>query len=149
MQQSELSLPFVFVYFMTSFHSFSFVAFSSGINIAWDERSFVCASQFPEACVSERQISRVFWTIRNSRFPKIAHQNHTRSSYSFLPRSTLENISYSWIFRVHLKKFVSQIRCAARRDNMCLISSPASGCPFQFAPILRQLLVRHNRVVEQ
>ena len=42
--------------------------FSSGFNIAWDERSFVCTSRLPEASVSERQISRVFWTIRNSKY---------------------------------------------------------------------------------
>ena len=61
-------LLFLCAFFLTSSHSFSMVAFSSGINIAWNERSFVCASRFPEACVSERRISRVFWTIRNSRF---------------------------------------------------------------------------------
>ena len=27
--------------------------------------------RFPEAFISERQISRVFWTIRNSRFPEV------------------------------------------------------------------------------
>ena len=103
MQQSGLSLPFVFVcaFFMTFSHPFSIVAFTSGINIAWDERSFVCASRFPEACVSERQISRVIWTIPNSRFPKFADQNHIRSSYFLLPRFTLESISYSPdLFRV-------------------------------------------------
>ena len=61
-------LLFLCAFFMTSFHSFSIVAFASGINIAWVERSFVHTSRFPEACVSERQISRVFGTIRNSRF---------------------------------------------------------------------------------
>ena len=113
MQQSGLSLPFVFVcaFFMTSSHPFSIVAFASGINIAWDERSFVCASRFPEACVSERQISRVIWTIPNSRFAKFADQNHLRSSYFLLPRFTLESISYSpEFFRGYLKNLVSQIR---------------------------------------
>ena len=69
--------------------------FTSGINIAWGERSFIHTSRFPEAYVSERQITRVFWTIRNSRFPKLADQNHIRSSYFFLPKFTLESISYS------------------------------------------------------
>ena len=32
---------------------------------------FCTYSRFPEACVSERQISRIVWTIRNSRFPNI------------------------------------------------------------------------------
>ena len=87
MQQSGLSLLYVFVcllYDLLSFIPFPLSALSSGINIAWDERSFVCASRFPETCVSERQISRFFWTIRNSRFPKCADQNHIRSSFFFL-----------------------------------------------------------------
>ena len=62
---------FLCAFFMTSCHPFSNVAFAFEINIAWDVRSFVCASPFPEACVSERQISRVFWTIRNSRFLEV------------------------------------------------------------------------------
>ena len=59
MQQSGLSLPVVFVCLLYD-HSFSIVGFASGINIAWVERSFIHTSRFPEACVSERQISRVF-----------------------------------------------------------------------------------------
>ena len=98
-------LLFLYDFFMTSFHSSSNVAFSSGINIAWNERSAVCASRFPEACVSERQISRVFWTIRNSLFPKFAEQNNIRSSYFFLPRFTLESISYSPDFLGLLEEF--------------------------------------------
>ena len=97
-QCNKVDIPyllFLCAFFVTSFQSFSIVAFSSGINVAWDERSFVCASRFPEARVSERQISRVFWSTRNSRFPKFADQNHIRSSYLFLPKFTLENISYS------------------------------------------------------
>ena len=35
------------------------------------ERSLIHTSRFPEACVSERQISRIVRTIRDSRFPKI------------------------------------------------------------------------------
>ena len=106
---------------MTSFHSFSIVAFAFGINIAWLERSLVCASRFPEACVSERQISRVFWTIRNSRFPKFADQNHIRSSYFFLPRFTLESISYSPDFQGYLKKF-SHRYAVLRDETTCLLS---------------------------
>ena len=49
MQQGGLSLPFVLcAFFMTSFHSFSIVAFASGINIAWGERSFIHTSRLPE-----------------------------------------------------------------------------------------------------
>ena len=55
-----LVFSFLCAFFVTSFHSFSIVAFASGINISWNERSFVCASRFPEACVSEREISRIF-----------------------------------------------------------------------------------------
>ena len=126
---TKMDIPYLLfscAFFMTSFHSSSSVAFSSGTNIAWDERSFVHTSRFPEACVSEIQISRVFWTIRNSRFPKFADQNHIRSTYFFLPRFTLESISYSSNQKVYLKNFVSQIRCAARRDIVCLLS-PSNG----------------------
>ena len=115
-------LLFLCAFFVTSFHFFSIVAFSSGIIIAWDERSVIHTSWFPEACVSERQIFGVFWTIRNYRFPKFADQNNIRSSYFFLPRLSLESTLYSPDFEVYLKNFVSQIRCAARRDNMCLLS---------------------------
>ena len=59
-------------------------------------------------------------------FPNFADQNHIRSSYFFLPRFTLESISFSPDFQGYLKNLVSQIRCAARRDNMCLLS-PSKG----------------------
>ena len=62
-QYSKVDFPyylFLCAFLMTPFHSFSIVAFASRINTVWDERSFVCASRFPEACVSERQISRIF-----------------------------------------------------------------------------------------
>ena len=55
----------------TSFHSFSIVVFAFEINIALGERSSVCVSRFPDACVSERQISRIFRTIRNFRLPEV------------------------------------------------------------------------------
>ena len=74
-----------------------------------------------------RQISRIFWTIRNSRFPQFAEQNHIRSPHFFLPRFSRESISYSPDFtRFTWRIFVSQIRCAARRDNVCLLS-PSKG----------------------
>ena len=123
MQQSGLSLLlFLCAFFMTSFHFVSIVAFASGINIAWNERSFVFASRFPEACVSEKQISRIFWTICNSWFPKFAELNNIRNSYFFLLRFSLESILYSPDFEVYLNNFVSQIRCAARRNNIRLLS---------------------------
>ena len=46
-----------------------------------------------------------FWTMRNSRFPKFADQNHIRSSYFFLPKFTLESISYSPVFLRLLEEF--------------------------------------------
>ena len=94
----------------------------SPFNIAWGERSFVFTSRFPEACVSERQISRVLWTIRNTRFPKFADHNYIRIPHFVLPRFSLESRLYSPDFEVYLMNFVSQIRCAAKRDNMCLLS---------------------------
>ena len=96
MQQSRLSLLFCFCVLSLWPPSFLFPLspFASGINVAWDERYFVCASRFPDACVSERQISRVFWTVRNSRFPMFTDQKDIRSSY-FFPRVALESFSYS------------------------------------------------------
>ena len=57
--------------FMTSFHSLSTAAFASGINIAWEWKIFCTFSRFAEACVSERETSRIFWTIRSSRFLEV------------------------------------------------------------------------------
>ena len=54
---------------MTSFHSLSTAAFVSRINIAWGERSFIHTCRFPEASVSERQISRIVWTFVTLGFP--------------------------------------------------------------------------------
>ena len=110
MQQSGLSLLLFCVHLKkTSFHSFSTAAFASGINIAWCERSFIHTARFPEACVSERQISRIVRTISDSvsQFfvfcapahscvhSRFAEQINIRSSNFFLPRITLESISYS------------------------------------------------------
>ena len=42
-QCNKLDFPyllFLCAFFMTSFHSFSIVAFATGLSIAWDERSF-------------------------------------------------------------------------------------------------------------
>ena len=61
-QCNEVDFPyllFLCAFFMTSFHFFSIVAFSSEINIVWDERSCIHTARFPQACVSERQTSRV------------------------------------------------------------------------------------------
>ena len=119
-QQSGFSPPFVFLcaFFMTSFHSFSTVASASGINIAWNERSFAYTSRFPEACVSERQISRVFWTIRNSRFPKFAEQNNTRSSYFFLPRFSWEYLVPPGLLRLLEEFCLTDTLCRETRQHV-------------------------------
>ena len=82
MQQSGPSLPSVFC--VPFFHSFSIVAFASGINIAWDEKSCVHTSRF--GCPKHAS---------NSRFPKFADQNISRNSYFILPKFTLESVLYS------------------------------------------------------
>ena len=53
-RQRGLSFFFWCLLHDAPFLSFSIVACASGINSAWCERSFVCASRFHEACVSER-----------------------------------------------------------------------------------------------
>ena len=124
-QCSKVDFPCLLLwcaFFMTSFHSFFHCCLCIWNEHCWRERSFVHASRFPEVCVSERHISRVFWTISNSRFLKFTEQNNIQSSYSFLPRFTLESISCSPDFQGYSKNFVSQVRCAARRDNVRLLS---------------------------
>ena len=121
MQQSGLSISFVFYVpsLWPPLFLFHCRAFTSGTNIAWNERSFVCASRFPEARVSERQISRVFWTIRNSQFPKFAEQNNIRSSYSFLPRFSLESVLYSLDFESSLEEFcLTDTLCRETRQHV-------------------------------
>ena len=119
MHQSGLSLPFVFVCLFYDLLSFLFhCRFAFEINIGLDERSFVCASRFPRACVSERQISRVFWTIRNSRFPKFADQNHIRSSYSFFPGSHLWVSRTPQILRVTWR-ILSHRHAVPRDETTC------------------------------
>ena len=103
--------------FMTSFHSLSTAAFASGIN-----RSFAHSLGFPRlASLRERppESSEPYVVLD---FSKFAEQNNIQSLYSFLPRFRLESISYSPGFECYSKNFVPQIRCVARRDNMCLLS---------------------------
>ena len=112
---------FLCAFFMTSFHSSSIVAFSSVIIIAWNERSFVLLGFPRHASLRDRspESFEPYVTLDSSKF---AGQNNVRSSYSFLPKFSLESIPYSpdWVFTWRI--FVSQVRCAARRDNMCLLS---------------------------
>ena len=108
-------------FFINSFHSLSTVAFASGMNIAWGERSSCTYSRFPEASVSERQISRIVWTIRDSRFVCA----YTRYSL----RRTISEVCTSFFPGPHtrvprtlrvlgsLEEFFPQTRRVARRDN--------------------------------
>ena len=108
-QCDKKDFPYLFwsAFFITFFHSLSIVAFASGINISRSERYFIHSFRFPEASVSERQVSRIVWTIRNSRFPNIhiclcvhsphwcvhprfAEQNNIWSFYFSLPKFSLE-----------------------------------------------------------
>ena len=126
---------------ITSFHSFSNAAFASGINIAWGERSFAHSFGFPrQSSLKDRSpaLSEPFVTLgfpisifclcvhlpHLCVHPRFAEQNNIRSLYFFLPKFSLESISYSPSFsdtrRIlshryavsrdeHLKK--SKIRC--------------------------------------
>ena len=114
--------------FFTSFHSFSTATFASGINIAWGERSFA-HTRFPKTSVSERQISRNGCTFHLCVHPsylcvhlRLAEQNNIWSLYFFLPKSTLESISYSPGGRVTRRILLPQIRHVARRDSMRQLS---------------------------
>ena len=120
MQLSGLSLYFLCAFFMP-FLPFPLSPLHLESTLLGMKDLFFILLGFPRHA-SLRDRSGVLWTIRNSRFPKFADQNHIRCSYSFLPRFTLESISYSPYIDVYLKNFVTQIRCAARRDNMCLLS---------------------------
>ena len=126
---------------LTSFHSWSTAAFAFGINIAWGERSFIHTSRFPEASISERHISRIVWTILNSRSPNIhilflctppafvctpeirRAEQHLKFVLLFFPSSHLRVSRTSRIFRVYLKNLVSQIRCA-RDETTCACFHP-------------------------
>ena len=71
-------LLFLCAFFMISFHSFSIVAFASGINIAWNERSDACAASLrdrsPESSeayvtlYSRSSLNRTTFGVRSSFF---------------------------------------------------------------------------------
>ena len=62
---------------------------------------FCTCSRFPEACVSERQTSRIFWTIRNSRFPEIRWtEQHPEFVPPFSPVHTWEYFVLSRLSRL-------------------------------------------------
>ena len=124
MQQSGLSSLLFCVPLRTSFHSFSTSAFASGINIAWCERSFIHTARFPEACVSERQISRIVRTIRDSRFPNFfvctpRIRVYTRDSLS---RST-SGVQTSFFPGSHLRASRTP-RVVGLPEECCLTDTP-------------------------
>ena len=104
--------------FFTSFHSLSTATFASGINIAWGERSFAHTLGFPEeASLRDRSpdMSEPCCTFHLCVHPpylcvnlKLAEQNNIRSLYFFLPKSTLESISYSPGCRVTRRIFPTE-----------------------------------------
>ena len=120
-QCSKVDFPCCCAFFINSFHSLSTVAFASGMNIAWGERSSCTYSRFPEASVSERQISRIVRTILDSRFVCA----YTRYSL----RRTISEVCTSFFPGPHtrvprtlrvlwsLEEFFPQTRRVARRDN--------------------------------
>ena len=123
-QCSKSDFPYLFVFMCLLsdlLSSFSIVALKSVIIIAWNERSFVLLGFPRHASLRDRspESFEPYVTLDASKF---AEQNNIWGSYSFLPRFSLESIPYSPDFLVYLKNFFSQIRCAARRDNMCLLS---------------------------
>ena len=71
-----LTFCFLCAFFMTSFHSVSIVAFSSGINIAWDERLLFVLLGFPRHA-SPRDLS-----------PESSEPHVTLDSRSSLIRTT-------------------------------------------------------------
>ena len=114
-------LLLLWAFFMTSFHSFSIVSFASGMNIAWDEKSFVCASRFPEASLRDRypESSEPYVTLDSrSSLNRTTFGVHT----SFSQVHTWEYLVLTRVLSLPWRVFVSQIRCAARRDNVCLPS---------------------------
>ena len=97
MQQSGRSLSLVFDVpsLRPPFIPFSLSPFHlESILLETKDLLFVLLGFPRHACLRDRspKSSELFG---NSRIPKFADQNHIRSSYCFLPRFTLESISYS------------------------------------------------------
>ena len=83
-------------------------------------------SRFPEACVSGRQISRIVWIIRNTRFPETRWaEQHPEFVLLCSQVHTWEYLVLTRLLRVTRRIFVPQIRYATRRDNMRLLSPMA------------------------
>ena len=120
MQQSGLSL-LLCLPFCTLFHSLSTVAFASGINNAWGERSFAHALGFPkQVSLKNRspESSEPYVTLDSrSSLIRTLFGVHT----SFFPSSHLRVSRTHQAFRVN-GKIVPQIRRVARGDSMRLLS---------------------------
>ena len=99
-----------------SFQSFFTVAFPSGINIGWSEKSFVCASDL-QSLLNHTKLSipEVRWSEQHSEYVLVSFHVHT---WEYL---VLTGFFWGVTWRI-----VSQIRCAARQDNVCLLS-PSTG----------------------
>ena len=121
-QCSKVDFPyllFLCALFMTSFHSFSIVAFASGINIPWDENLLFILLGFPRhASLRDRspESSEPYVILVSSKF---AEQNNIRSSYLFLPRFTLESILHSHRFWGLLEEFLSHRYAVPRDETTC------------------------------
>ena len=121
--------------FTTSFHSFSTASFASGINIAWSERSFTHTLGFPrQASRRDRcpELSEPYVTLGSlictyyycvhpfylCVHPRLVEQNNIPSLYFFLPRFTLESISYSPGCRV-TRRILSHRYAVSRDETTC------------------------------
>ena len=107
--------------FMISFHSLSTAAFASGINIAWSERSFAHYLVFlrlPSLRDRSPESSEPYVTLASR-----DSLSRTASGICtpFFPSSHLRASRPRWVSKVSRRIFVPQIRCVARRDNMCLL----------------------------
>ena len=97
MQQSGLSSPFVFVCLLYDLLSFLFhcrLCIWNQYCLKWKVFLFVLLGFPRHACLRDRspESSEPHVTLDSSKF---AEQNNIRSSYFFLPRFSLESISYS------------------------------------------------------
>ena len=100
-QCSKVDFPyllFLCAFFVSSFRSFSIVAFSSGINIGMEDLLFVRLGFQRHASLRDRspESSGPYGTLDSSKF---AEHNDIRGSHFFLHRFTLDNILYSRIER--------------------------------------------------
>ena len=124
MQYSGISLPFVFVCLLYDLLSFLFhcrLCIWTQHYLGWE--IFCLCFSISETYVSERQISRVFWTIRNS-IPEV-RWSEPHSEFILLSSQihTEEYLVLPGFWRLTRRILSHKVRCVARRDNMCLLST--------------------------